>query len=155
MAMGQPHRVRLKVRHHEVDVYGHVNHAHHVHYLETGRIEALEAIGLSIDEMKRRGYLIFAVDLFIKYLSPARLGDELDVLTHVRESRGARSIWVQDIREARSQRLVATARVTAAFMTENGRPARAPADFAAKLSIISVADDGAAGAGERQADDVV
>jgi YbgC/YbaW family acyl-CoA thioester hydrolase len=139
--MGQPHRLRLKVRLYEVDVYGHVNHAHYVHYLETGRIEALEAIGLSIDAMKRQGYLIFAVDLFIRYQSPARLGEELDVLTHIRESRGARSLWVQEIREASSQRVIVTAEVTGAFMTENGRPARTPADFAEKLSAIYLADD--------------
>lgn len=138
--MGEPHHLRLKVRHYEVDVYGHVNHAHYVHYLETGRIEALEAIGLSIDEMKQRGYLIFAADLYVKYHSPARLGEELDIATHIREARGARSIWVQEIREATSQRLLVTAEVTGAFMTETGRPARTPADFTDKLSAIYLPD---------------
>jgi acyl-CoA thioester hydrolase len=141
ITMGQPHHLRLKVRHYEVDIYGHVNHAHYVHYLETGRIEALDAIGLSIHDMKRQGYLIFAADLFIKYHSPARLGDELDILTHIRESRGARSIWVQEIREATSQRLIVTAEVTGAFMTENARPARTPADFTDKLSAIYLPDN--------------
>jgi YbgC/YbaW family acyl-CoA thioester hydrolase len=139
--MGQPHNLRLKVRHYEVDVYGHVNHAHYVHYLETGRIEALEAIGLSIDAMKRQGYLIVAADLFIRYHSPARLGEELDVQTHIHELRGARSLWVQEIREASRQRVIVTAEVTGAFMTDNGRPARPPADFAEKLSAISVTAD--------------
>jgi len=41
--MGKPATFRLKVRHYEVDQYGHVNHAQYVHYLETARIEALEA----------------------------------------------------------------------------------------------------------------
>jgi acyl-CoA thioester hydrolase len=139
--MGQPHHLRLKVRHYEVDVYGHVNHAHYVHYLETGRIEALETVGLSIDAMKRQGYLIFAADLFIRYHAPARLGEELDILTHIRELRGARSIWIQEIREASSQRIIVTAEVTGAFMTDTGRPARPPADFAEKLAAISLGDD--------------
>jgi acyl-CoA thioesterase FadM len=69
------------------------------------------------------------------------LSDELDILTHVRELRGARSIWGQEIREAASQRLIVTAEVTAAFMTANGRPARTPADFTDKLSAIYLPDN--------------
>jgi len=42
--MAEPALLRLKVRHYEVDSYGHVNHADYVHYLETARIEALETV---------------------------------------------------------------------------------------------------------------
>src|SRR5205807_354776 len=38
--VGEPARLRLKVRHYEVDLYGHVNHANYVHYLEAARVEA-------------------------------------------------------------------------------------------------------------------
>jgi acyl-CoA thioester hydrolase len=127
---------RLKVRHYEVDEYGHVNHANYVHYLETARIEALEAVGLGLKEMRRDGYIIVAVDLSVKYHSPARSGETLEVATYVREMRGARSLWVQEIREASSQRLVVTAEVTGAFMTDNGRPVRTPDAMREKLSAL-------------------
>ncbi|MBI4637606.1 MAG: acyl-CoA thioesterase [Candidatus Rokubacteria bacterium] len=136
--MGAAARLSLKVRHYEVDAYGHVNHANYVHYLETARIEALEAVGLSLAEMRRQGYLIVAVDLSVKYHAPARLGDTLDIVTYVRELRGARSAWAQEIREATSQRLVVTAEVTGAFMTESGRPVRLPAVFRDRLSPLHV-----------------
>lgn len=136
--MGRSARLSLKVRHYEVDVYGHVNHANYVHYLETARIEALEAVGLSLAEMRRQGYSIVAADLSVKYHSPVRSGETLEIATSIREIRGARSIWVQEIREATSRRLVVTAEVTGAFMTENGRPARAPATFVQKLSALLV-----------------
>ncbi|HEV8440731.1 MAG TPA: thioesterase family protein [Methylomirabilota bacterium] len=131
-------RLRLKVRHHEVDEYGHVNHANYVHYLETGRVEALEAVGLSLREMRRQGFLIVAVDLSVKYHSPASPGETLEIATHIRELRGARTFWIQDIREANSQRLVVTAEVTGAFMTEAGRPVRAPDTFREGLSRLHV-----------------
>jgi len=136
--MGDPARLQLKVRHYEVDQYGHVNHAQYVHYLEVARIEALDALGLSLAEMRRQGYLILAADLFVKYLAPARSGDTLDIVTYVREVRGARSIWIQEIRETTSQRLLVTAEVTGAFATEDGRPARVPASFREKLSALCV-----------------
>ena len=138
--MGQPATFRLKVRHYEVDQYGHVNHAQYVHSLETARIEALEALGLGLPEMRRQGYLILAADLSVKYLAPARAGDMLELVTFVRELRGARSIWIQEIRDAASGRLLVTAEVTGAFATEDGRPARAPASFREKLEALLVPD---------------
>ena len=136
--MGEPARLQLKVRHYEVDQYGHVNHAQYVHYLEVARIEALDALGLSLAEMRKQGYLILAADLSVKYLAPARSGDALEIVTYVREIRGARSIWIQEIRESASHRLLVTAEVTGAFATEDGRPARTPASFRERLSAICV-----------------
>src|SRR5206468_2893188 len=71
-------------------------------------------------------------------LAPARSGDTLEIVTCVREIRGARSIWIQEIRESASQRLLVTAEVTGAFATEDGRPARTPASFRERLSAICV-----------------
>ena len=138
--MGEPARFRLKVRHYEVDQYGHVNHAQYVHYLEVARIEALDALGLSLGEMRKQGYLILAADLAVKYLAPARSGDTLEIVTCVREIRGARSIWIQEVREADSGRTLVSAQVTGAFATEDGRPARAPDSFREKLSALLVPD---------------
>ena len=138
--MGEPARLRLKVRHHEVDLYGHVNHANYVHYLETARVEALEAVGLPLPEMRRQGYLIVAVEIAVKYQAPAYPGETLEILTWIREIRGARSFWAQEIREVSSQRLTVTAEVTGAFMTDAGRPVRVPAAFAAKLAALHVPD---------------
>jgi acyl-CoA thioester hydrolase len=138
--VGEPARLTLKVRHYEVDLYGHVNHANYVHYLEVARVEALEAVGLSLPEMRRQGYLIVAVDLSVRYHSPAYSGDTLEVTTHIREIRGARSVWAQEIREATSRRLAVTAEVTGAFMTEGGRPVRVPPAFVEKLSALRVSD---------------
>ncbi len=120
--MGERARLRLKVRHHEVDAYGHVNHAHYVHYLETARVEVLESLGLGLPEMRRLGYLILAAELSVKYHAPAYAAETLEVATSIREIRGARSLWIQEIREVESDRLVVTAEVTGAFTAETGRP---------------------------------
>jgi acyl-CoA thioester hydrolase len=121
-------------------MYGHVNHASYVHYLETARVEALEAIGLALPEIRRQGYLIVATEINVKYLAPAYPGATLEIVTWVREIRGARSFWTQEIREAESQRLTVTAEITGAFMNDGGRPIRVPAAFAEKLSALHVPD---------------
>ena len=119
-------------------MYGHVNHANYVHYLETARVEALEAVGLPLPEMRRQGYLIVAAEINVKYLAPAYPGETLEIVTWIREIRGARSIWTQEIREAETQRLTVTAEITGAFMNDGGRPIRVPVAFAEKLSALHV-----------------
>lgn len=54
------------------------------------------------------------------------------------EMRGARTRWVQEIRERTAGRLVATAEVTGAFLTEEGRPLRVPEEFRKRLETLYV-----------------
>jgi acyl-CoA thioester hydrolase len=136
--MGAPATLRLKVRHYEADAYGHVNHAHYIHYFEAARVEALEAVGLSLPDMRREGYLIVVSELAVKYHAAAEAGDTLDVVTSVRELRGARSIWDQEIRAATTGRVLVSAVVTGALMAD-GRPARVPPAFTEKLSALMTA----------------
>jgi acyl-CoA thioester hydrolase len=146
--MGEPAWFRLKVRHYEVDGYGHVNHATYVHYLETARLEALEALGLSLEEMRRQGYRIVATDLAVRFHAPARSGETLELETHISEFRGVRSLWRQKIREAGSRRLLVSAEVTGAFTTEDGRPIRIPPAFREKLMTLFLPVESTGGEGE-------
>ena len=138
--MGEPACCRLKIRHYEADAYGHVNHANIVHYLEVARLEALESLGISLQEMRRQGYLIVATDLSVKFHAPAVPGEMLEILTRIRELGNVRSVWVQEMREAESQRLVVTAEVTGVFVTESGQPVRIPPAFHDKLTALFVSD---------------
>ena len=142
--MGAPARVRLKVRYYEVDSYGHVNHANYVHYFETARVEALESLGLALEQMRKLGYLLVATDLTVRFVAPARSGDTIEVVTCIREIHGARTRWVQEARSTADERLLATAEVTGAFITEAGRPVRIPEAFRQKLASLQV-DDGRPG----------
>ncbi len=138
--VGEPARFCLKVRHYEADAYGHVNHANYIHYLEVGRLEALEALGISLQTMQRQGYLIIATDLSVKFHSPALPGERLEIITRIRELGAVRSVWLQEMREVESQRLVVTAEVTGVFVTETGRPVRIPPAFHDKLIALYVPD---------------
>ncbi len=146
--MGEPAWFRLKVRHYEVDGYGHVNHANYVHYLETARLEALEALGLPLEEMRLHGYRIVATDLAVRFHAPARSGDTLVIRTRIRQFQGPRSIWTQEIRRVESQRLLASAEVTGVFTTEDGLPVRIPPAFRDKLMTLFFPANSTGGEGE-------
>lgn len=136
--VGEPTRFRLKVRHYEVDGYGHVNHATYLHYLEVARLEALEGLGISLEEIRRRGYLILATEMAVRFHAPACSGETLEIVTSIRDLRPVRSVWAQEVRAASSGRLVATAEVTGAFTTEDGQPVPIPDIFREKLTALYV-----------------
>ena len=90
--MGKPARFQLKVRHYEVDQYGHVNHAQYVHYLEVARIEALDALGLSARGDAQAGLSDPRRRPDGEVSGAGAIGETLEIVTYVREIRGARSI---------------------------------------------------------------
>ena len=108
---------------------------------DAAAVEVLESLGLGLPEMRQRGFLIVAAEMTIKYHAPAYAAETLEVTTHIREIRGARSLWIQEIREITSGRLLVTAEVTGAFTAETGRPIRIPAAFVDTLAAIVVPDD--------------
>lgn len=81
-------------------------------------MEALAEMGWSLVELRRQGYLIVAVRLAVDYHAPARAGDTLEIATRIRDVRGARSVWAQEIREATSQRVLVTAEVAGALASQ-------------------------------------
>lgn len=78
------HSTRIRVRNYEVDWQGIVHNANYLLYFETGRIAYLEQIGIpvNVDAVRGESRVVVARNE-IDYRSPARFGDELEVLTRI------------------------------------------------------------------------
>ncbi|HVL98142.1 MAG TPA: thioesterase family protein, partial [Egibacteraceae bacterium] len=100
------HCTEVKVRFSELDPYGHVNHAVHLTYFETARIEALGSIGLGLARLQDEGFHLIVVEVQARYLRPAMFGDVLTVETAIAEVRAASARWSQ--RMTRGDELIAT-----------------------------------------------
>ena len=122
--MSTPHVTPLKVRFNELDPYGHVNHAQYVSYFEHARTEALESIGLPMDQMAAKGVQVVVMEMTVAYKLPAVAGDELEIDTWISQLRRASTIWEQRIR--RGDELCVTLNVRAGVTDTNGRPMRPP-----------------------------
>lgn len=86
----------IKVRDYEIDAQGIVNNANYIHYLEHTRHEFCEYVGLTWDEMNRRGWMPVVRRNDVKYLHSLRSGDTA-VSKLWMERRGPRFIFHQDI----------------------------------------------------------
>ncbi|MDH4070895.1 MAG: acyl-CoA thioesterase, partial [Ignavibacteria bacterium] len=84
----------VRVRNYEVDWQGIVHNATYLFYCETGRIAYLEAMGVQINlEAIRKESLIVVARNEIDYLSPARYGETLKILTRISEIRNSSFIF--------------------------------------------------------------
>jgi tol-pal system-associated acyl-CoA thioesterase len=121
------HRVSTQVRFHECDLYGHVNHAVYLQYLETARVQMLRDNALSLQELQRRGINLVVRRLTIEYLRPAFLDDILEIATETARMRASSGAFRQFV--TRGGERIAEATVEWACLGSDGRPTRLPQEL--------------------------
>ncbi|HYG47834.1 MAG TPA: YbgC/FadM family acyl-CoA thioesterase [Allosphingosinicella sp.] len=122
---GATHLFPLRVYFEDTDVAGIVYYANYLRFIERARSDMLRLIGVDQRGALEGGEGVYAVaELAVKYRAPAKLADDLVVVTEIEKVRAA-SVLIHQ-RVMRGDELLADARVTAAFLTPDGRPRRQP-----------------------------
>lgn len=134
--VGNEHHFALTVYFEDTDTAGVVYYANYLKFMERARSDMLRAVGVDQREVLNSGggaYYVAHAD--IRYLHPARLGDDLIVLSAVEQVRAA-SVQIHQ-RVMRRGELLTDARVTAAFLDAKGRPQRQPKEWVEKFRQIA------------------
>ncbi|KTE22667.1 thioesterase [Sphingopyxis sp. H050] len=133
--VGAAHHYRARIYFEDTDLSGIVYHANYLRYMERARSDMLRLAGIDQRAAMEGGEGAWAVtDLTIKYRSPAKLDDDILVVSTVEAVRGASVIIAQRI--LRGQDELTNGRVTAAFLSPEGRPRRQPAGWAERFTAI-------------------
>ena len=120
------HEMPVRVYYEDTDMGGVVYYANYLKFIERGRSELVELLGLNQREMRDRDGIVFVVTRVVAdYLAPARLDDRLVVRTAHQAASAVR--WVFDQEVMHGDRVLFRAEVTAVCMTLDGRPTRLPA----------------------------
>lgn len=112
----------LKVRSYELDSQGHVNYAVYLNYLEYARVSVLEQVGLRFDDYIKRGMYIVIVEVKMKYLAPATLGDELEITLEGKEIGRTSATFKQEIFNKKTGKKVLDAELAGVFINKEGKP---------------------------------
>ena len=143
--VGNEHHFRARVYFEDTDLSGIVYHANYLRYMERARSDMLRIAGIDQRAAMEAGEGAWAVtDLAIKYRSPAKLDDDLLIVSTVEAVRGASVIISQRILrtadtlsgETLTPAILTDAQVTAAFLSPGGRPRRQPAGWADRFTAI-------------------
>jgi len=125
---GNAHYFALRVYTEDTDFGGVVYHANYLHFLERARSDMLRSLGINQRAAVEAGKGVYAVtEINVKYFRPAKLEDDLVIVSQLEEVRGALCIVGQKI--LRGEATLAEATVKVAFVTSAGRPTRQPKEW--------------------------
>ena len=134
--VGREHRFALSVYFEDTDAYGIVYYANYLKFMERARSDMIRAVGVDqAAELGASGSAYAVVEVGIRYRKPARLGDDLLVVSQVEQVR-ASSVDIHQ-RVMRGTEKLSDARVTAAFLDKDGRPQRQPKDWIERFTNIA------------------
>ncbi len=111
----------IKVRGYHLDVYGHVNNARYLEFLEEGRWQWIERLA-DLGAMKDTGLGFSIVNININFRRPAVLGEVLEIETSLRALRNRSGVVHQTVRLLGTDTAIADADITFVFVsTETGK----------------------------------
>ena len=123
--VGAEHHFALSVYFEDTDTAGIVYYANYLKFMERARSDMLRAAGIDQRAAIEAGEGVYAVaEVAIRYLRPARLGDDLVIVSTLDQVRAASVVIHQQV--MRGTEILADARVTAAFLSSDDRPKRQP-----------------------------
>lgn len=125
------HEFPLTVYYEDTDMAGIVYYANYLRYIERARSEIVEELGLDQRAMRAQGIVFVVTRVEADYVSSARLGDRLTVLT-THEAKGPVR-WMFDQQVMLGDKLIFKARVTAVCANTEGKPMRLPAELRQRL----------------------
>jgi acyl-CoA thioester hydrolase len=133
--VGNQHRFALTVYFEDTDTAGIVYYANYLKFMERARSDMIRAAGVDQAAAHRTGGGAYAVaEVNIRYIQSARLGDDLVIVSTIEAVRGV-SVLIHQ-RVMRGQELLTDARVTAAYLTPDGRPQRQPREWVERFRAI-------------------
>ena len=140
MTSRREHTLRLRVRHHEMDAFGHVNNAVYLTYFEAARAGYYRAVtGQVFEAATENPHSIILAHARVEYRTPAFFGETLGV--ECRASWVSRSSFALEYRVIATESARGAGRVVAdgetvqvMFDYATGRPTRLPAELLRQLT---------------------
>lgn len=113
----------------DTDAMGIVYYANYLRWFEIGRVELLRRMGMAYRELTERGIHLPVTGVQVRYLSPARYDDALEIRAEVRDLRRASVAFGYRIHRADDGAELAEGSTTHAFTDGSGRVIRIPPEM--------------------------
>ena len=124
----------LRVHFYNTDEMSVVHHANYIRWFETGRVEYLREIGITLPEMIEDGILFPITEIRAKYFHPAHFDEELEVETIALELTKVKMEFEYIIRRVSDGKILVKGFSQNVFTsTETGKISRLPDKYFSKL----------------------
>lgn len=120
-------RIRIRVRYNECDPMSLAHHSTYPCWLEMARTEMVRQAGVRYRDLERRGFFFAVTALDLRYRSPAKYDDVIEVHAVVRKATRVKLEHEYEI--TRDGILLTTASTTVACIGTDGRPQMMPPEI--------------------------
>lgn len=128
-------RLPIRVYYEDTDSGGVVYYANYLRFLERARTECLRDMGFSQSQLLHENVAFAVRSASVEFLKPARLDDELTVVSHVESLGHAQVVFAQRIERGGELLLDAKIRV-ACFDPVRGKAAAMPKEIHEKFKAL-------------------
>ncbi len=105
------HTIEIKIRGYHLDLFGHVNNARYLEFLEEARWAAFEKT-VDLQELARGGYAFTVVNINISYRRPALMNDVICVESEITKWGRRSAVIHQVVKQKETDTVLADADVT-------------------------------------------
>ena len=134
---GSRHLYAVRVYYEDTDLSGITYHANYLRWFERARSDLLRRLEIDQRSAIEEGTGAYAVsELSLKYLSPAKLDDDVTIVTTCTQMRAASCRMHQ--RAFRGDDLLAEAHLRVGFVSPEGRPVRQPEEWRAAFARFGI-----------------
>ncbi|MPT47177.1 MAG: YbgC/FadM family acyl-CoA thioesterase [Sphingobium sp.] len=138
--IGGVHYYPVRVFFEDTDTGGVVYHANYLRYMERARSDMLRLVGIDQRAALDDGIGVYAVThVNLDYRQPARLEDDLIIISRVTAVSGVTVTITQDI--MRGNIPVTSGDIVVAFLSPQGRPKRQPKPWVTLFTRIAQGED--------------
>ena len=114
-----------KIYYEDTDAGGVVYYANYLKFLERARSEAIYSLGISNTEiLDKEGVIIIVKSCNIEYKKPAKLEDEIEVVSKISEVKISSFKMLQVIKK--KSEIISVAEVVLVTVNKKGKPVRIP-----------------------------
>lgn len=115
------HSQEVRVYYHDTDSYGVVWHGSYVKWLEEGRVELCELLGLNLADLEKNGITFPVVDMHIRYKQSAFMNDRLIIETTISELKPMSVTFSHVIKNKETEKVNLTAQTTIVSIDKTGK----------------------------------
>lgn len=115
------HTFEQKVYYSDTDAYGVVWHGSYLRWLEMGRVELCEELGLNLIDLEKMDIVLPVTNMNIRYKASGRLNDIVIVESRISEIKPVTIVFKQTIRNKESGKLFIQAEFEVAAITNDGK----------------------------------
>lgn len=115
------HTFETKVYYSDTDAYGVVWHGSYLRWMEKGRVDLCEMLGLDLVSMKNNDVLLPVANMNVRYKASARLNDNIIIETWIEKYNGLSVTFGQTIKSKEDLKLFIKAEFDVVAINNDGK----------------------------------